>query len=193
MSATGLEVLDKTMQTTNIWLDEIMAGIGPDRRVVWHSLRAVLHALRDRLPLDQAAHLGAQLPIVIRGLYYDQWHPAGKPEKWRTQDEFVARLNEALSDTRPTRATRRAPCSARSLATSRPARSTRSNDRCPRISAGSGPRTARWRPDLRAAPATGNDDSPMGESAAGQARSAMPARWPAQCAQQSNFRRDQDG
>ena len=102
MSVTGLEVLDKSVQTTNIWLDEIMEEIGPDRRVAWHSLRAVLHALRDRLPLDQAAHLGAQLPIVIRGLYYDQWHPAGKPEKWRTQDEFVARLNEELSDTRPT-------------------------------------------------------------------------------------------
>jgi uncharacterized protein (DUF2267 family) len=68
MSATGLEVLDKSVQTTNIWLDEIMEGIGPDRRLAWHSLRAVLHALRDRLPLDQAAHLGAQLPIVIRGL-----------------------------------------------------------------------------------------------------------------------------
>ena len=102
MSATGLEVLDKSVQTTNIWLDEIMEEIGPDRRVAWNSLRAVLHALRDRLPLDQAAHLGAQLPIVIRGLYYDQWYPAGKPEKWRTQDEFIARLNEELSDTRPT-------------------------------------------------------------------------------------------
>jgi uncharacterized protein (DUF2267 family) len=101
MSATGLEVLDKTVQTTNIWLDEIMAGIGGDRRVAWHVLRAVLHALRDRLPLDQVAHLGAQLPIVIRGVYYDQWRPAGKPEKWRTQDEFIARLNEELHDTRP--------------------------------------------------------------------------------------------
>lgn len=102
MSAAGLEVLDKTVQTTNIWLDEIMEGIGPDRQVAWHSLRAVSHALRDRLPLDQAAHLGAQLSIVIRGIYYDQWHPAGKPERSRTQDEFIGRLNEELGDTRPT-------------------------------------------------------------------------------------------
>jgi uncharacterized protein (DUF2267 family) len=101
MSATGLEVLDKTVQTTNIWLDEIMGEIGPDRQVAWHSLRAVLHALRDRLPLDQAAHLGAQLPIVIRGLYYDQWHPANTPEKERSQDEFIARINDKLRDTRP--------------------------------------------------------------------------------------------
>ncbi|TMJ79725.1 MAG: DUF2267 domain-containing protein, partial [Alphaproteobacteria bacterium] len=49
MSATGLDVFDKTLQTTNIWLDEIMGKLGPDRQVAWHVLSAVLHALRDRL------------------------------------------------------------------------------------------------------------------------------------------------
>ena len=44
MSATGLDVLDKTLQTTNIWLDEIMAKLGPDRQVAWHELGAVLLA-----------------------------------------------------------------------------------------------------------------------------------------------------
>lgn len=66
MSATGLDVFDRTLQTTNIWLDDIMAGLGPDRHLAWHVLGAVLHALRDRLPLDQAAHLGAQLPLLVR-------------------------------------------------------------------------------------------------------------------------------
>src|SRR6266568_3524840 len=75
MSATGLEVFDKTLQTTNIWLDEIMAKLGPDRRIAWHALGAVLHALRDRLQIGLAVHLGAQLPLLVRGLYYDQWHP----------------------------------------------------------------------------------------------------------------------
>src|SRR5205823_14042440 len=94
MSATGLEVLDKSLQTTNIWLKEIMEAVGPDRHVAWRVLGAVLHALRDRLAVEQVAHLGAELPIVIRGLYYDQWHPAGKPEKERRADEFVARVND---------------------------------------------------------------------------------------------------
>ncbi len=35
MSATGLEVFDKTLQTTNIWLDEMTSVIGPDRRLAW--------------------------------------------------------------------------------------------------------------------------------------------------------------
>ena len=47
MSATGLDVFDKTLQTTHIWLDEMMAKLGPDRQVAWHVLGAVLHALRE--------------------------------------------------------------------------------------------------------------------------------------------------
>ena len=51
MAATGFDVFDKTLQTTNIWLDEMMEVIGPDRQVAWHTLGAVLRSLRDRLPL----------------------------------------------------------------------------------------------------------------------------------------------
>lgn len=101
MSATGLDVFDKTVQTTNIWLDEIMARMGPDRRVAWHILGAVLRALRDRLSVDEAAHLGAQLPLLVRGLYYDQWRPAAGARKERHQEEFLARVGDGLKDTRP--------------------------------------------------------------------------------------------
>ena len=67
MSTTGLEVFDKTVQTTNAWLKEIMEVTGPDRHRAYRVLAAVLHALRDRLTVDEAAQLGAQLPILIRG------------------------------------------------------------------------------------------------------------------------------
>ena len=101
MSTTGLDVFDKTVQTTNIWLDEIMAAMGPDRHVAWHILGATLRALRDRLPLDEAAHLGAQLPLLVRGLYYDQWHSPSTIHKERHQEEFLARVADGLKDTRP--------------------------------------------------------------------------------------------
>jgi len=101
MSTTGLDVFDKTVQTTNIWLDEIMAAMGPDRHVAWHILGAVLHPLRDRLPLDEAAHLGAQLPLLVRGLYYDRWHPASGVHKDRHLEEFLARVADGLKDIRP--------------------------------------------------------------------------------------------
>jgi uncharacterized protein (DUF2267 family) len=101
MSASGLEVFDKTLQTTHIWLDQIMKEIGPDRHVAWHVLGAVLRTLRDRIPLGLAAHLGAQLPILIRGAYYDQWSPSDKPLELRNSDEFLQHVARFLQDTRP--------------------------------------------------------------------------------------------
>ncbi|MBX3502678.1 MAG: DUF2267 domain-containing protein [Alphaproteobacteria bacterium] len=101
MSATGLEVFDKTVQTTNIWLDEVMADVGPDRQVAWHVLGAVLRALRDRIPPELAAHLGAQLPLLVRGAYYDGFRPGARPSRIRDPDEFLAHVGEGLTDTRP--------------------------------------------------------------------------------------------
>jgi uncharacterized protein (DUF2267 family) len=101
MAATGLDVFDKTLQTTHVWLDEISQELGPDRQVAYRTLGAVLHALRDRLSTDEAAHLGAQLPIMVRGVFFDAWHPAGKPEKIRTREEFCEHVAGELSDIRP--------------------------------------------------------------------------------------------
>jgi uncharacterized protein (DUF2267 family) len=102
MSTTGLEVFDKTVHTTNAWLKEIMEVTGPDRHRAYRVLAAVLHALRDRLTVDEAAQLGAQLPILVRGLYYDQWHhPAGKPERLRHKDEFLSEVAAELDDIKP--------------------------------------------------------------------------------------------
>lgn len=100
MSATGLDVFDKTLHTTNIWLDEISKQIGPDRAVAWKVLSTVLHKLRDRLPVELAAHLGAQLPLLVRGVYYDQFEPANLPTGWHSADEFVHEVQRWLSDTR---------------------------------------------------------------------------------------------
>ena len=101
MSATDLDIFDKTLQTTHIWLDELMEEIGPDRQVAWHVLGAVLRAIRDRVPLELAIHLGAQLPILIRGTYYDQWSSPGAIDKSRAAEEFLARIGQGLASTRP--------------------------------------------------------------------------------------------
>src|SRR5947208_14396025 len=101
MSATGLDVFDKTLQTTNIWLDEIMAELGPQRQFAWHVLGAVLHALRDRLQVGLAVHLGAQLPLLVRGLYYDQWHPSDQMLKQRSAQQVLAPVSPRLAGIRP--------------------------------------------------------------------------------------------
>jgi uncharacterized protein (DUF2267 family) len=101
MAATGLDVFDKTLQTTNIWLDEVMAQTGADRQVAWHILGAVVRAVRDRLPLELSAHLSAQLPLLVRGAFYDQWRPAEQPERYRSLEDFLSRVAEGLNGTRP--------------------------------------------------------------------------------------------
>lgn len=101
MSANGLDVFDRTLETTHIWLNEICNDLGPDKQVAWKVLSTVLHKLRDRLTLNLAAHLGAQLPLMVRGVYYDQFEPGKMPAETRSRDDFVAEVAEGLSDTRP--------------------------------------------------------------------------------------------
>ena len=101
MSATGLDVFDKTLQSTNTWLGEIMEELGPDRQVAWHALGAVLHTLRDMIPAGAAVNLGAQLPLLVRGLYYDQWLSPDTPINLRKRDEFLANVQKGLTNIRP--------------------------------------------------------------------------------------------
>ncbi len=103
MATTGLEVFDKTLHTTNLWLDEICAEIGPDKHLAWHVLGAVLRSIRDELLIGQSAHLAAQLPLLVRGAFFDQYRPAAQPVAERSQEEFIARIRQELAGCRPVR------------------------------------------------------------------------------------------
>ena len=82
---TGIDTFEHSLQTTDLWLKDLMARLGTEDRHHGHlALRTTLHALRDRLAVEEAAHLGAQLPMLVRGLYFEAWHLAGKPRKDRT-------------------------------------------------------------------------------------------------------------
>lgn len=98
MSQTGLSAFDSTIHTTNVWLQDLMDYLGTDRQRAYLALRAVLHALRDRLTVEEAADLAAQLPMLVRGFYYEGWHPHGKPLKERTREEFLALVAGAFQD-----------------------------------------------------------------------------------------------
>jgi len=99
MSATGLASFDSTIQTTNVWLNDFMERMGwQDRNRAYHAFRAVIHALRDRLSIQQVAALGAQLPMLMRGFYYEGWHPGGKPVKERKKGEFLAHVEKELQN-----------------------------------------------------------------------------------------------
>src|SRR5205823_12272017 len=99
MSATGLDVFDKTLQTTNSWLDEISQTLGPDRKLAWKVLSIVLHKLRDRIPVDLSAHLAAELPLLLRGTYYDQFKLSKQPSD-REFDSFPYEVEMGLASVR---------------------------------------------------------------------------------------------
>lgn len=89
--STGLDVFDHTVQTTNLWLKELMDTLGwDDRHQAYQGLRTTLHALRDRLTLEEMAQLGTQLPLLIRGVYYEGWDPTGQPHETRHAAAFLA-------------------------------------------------------------------------------------------------------
>jgi uncharacterized protein (DUF2267 family) len=91
MSQTGVTAFDSTVQVTNVWLKDLGEALGwSDRHKAYRALRVVLHALRDHLTIDEVVTLGAQFPLLVRGAYYEGWHPADKPLKDRHKAGFLA-------------------------------------------------------------------------------------------------------
>ena len=109
MMTTGVDSINSTVQQTHEWLMELcdMEGMVGEAQA-YTALRAVLQTLRDRLTVDEAAHLAAQLPMLIRGVYYEGWKPARSPGRMRTRQEFFGAIADRLgnSELDPVRACR---------------------------------------------------------------------------------------
>jgi uncharacterized protein (DUF2267 family) len=97
MSTVGLESIDHTVQLTHGWINELDAMLGwNDKARSYRLLRSVLQALRDWLPVNESADFAAQLPNLLRGVYYEHWRPAATPVKQRSKADFLARIDHAF-------------------------------------------------------------------------------------------------
>ena len=95
MTDSHISVFDSTLHKTHHWLEEIMKDMGwQDQQRAYVALRATLHALRDRLPTKNAINLSAQLPMLIRGFYFENWHIDDKPLKYRHKNEFLQLISK---------------------------------------------------------------------------------------------------
>ena len=94
---TGIAALDTSIHKTNVWLKELLWELEwPSRPRAWSGLRAVLHALRDRLTFEEAFDLAAELPMVVRGMYVEGWDRRRRPLKLRTKEDFLTLVAENL-------------------------------------------------------------------------------------------------
>jgi uncharacterized protein (DUF2267 family) len=94
---TSQAVFAGTLQKTDEWLHELMRELQwDDPHRAYAALRATLHALRDRLTIQEAAQLAAQLPLLIRGVWFEGWKPRDKPAAIRHIDEFYAAVEREL-------------------------------------------------------------------------------------------------
>lgn len=100
--STGLAVFDTTVQQTNEWLKEVEVQLPPcDRQQAYAAMRAVLHVLRDRLPVDGVMGLSSQLTLLLRGVFLEGWRPGQGPSDIRSRADFVRAVDEHLPESFP--------------------------------------------------------------------------------------------
>ena len=93
MNNSSLQGFESTFQKTNVWINVVREELAwDDSHKAYRALRATLQALRDRLPVAEVADLGAQLPMLVRGFYYEGWRPAGRVVRERRLDQFLQHI-----------------------------------------------------------------------------------------------------
>ncbi len=102
MPTANTPLFDHAVQTASTWVHDVSHEFDTDdRHFAYRVLRAWLHVLRVRLPVEAAAHFAAQLPELLRGVYYDGWNPSAVPEKYDAQQylsRFAREANISVTD-----------------------------------------------------------------------------------------------
>ncbi|PAY15664.1 hypothetical protein CKO51_30725 [Rhodopirellula sp. SM50] len=93
----NVPALASTVQKTKQWIKELMQELQwDDAQKTYHGLSVVLHALRDRLTVHETADLASELPMLLRGMFYEGWQPDQVPVKDRSKQAFLSHVFEAF-------------------------------------------------------------------------------------------------
>lgn len=97
MPTTEIPLIEQSTQKTYAWINDLAQELGrpEDQHYAFRVLRAFLHTLRDRMPVEETAHLAAQLPELLRGVYFEGWRPHATPQRYHDLDSFLERLAKA--------------------------------------------------------------------------------------------------
>lgn len=92
-------ILENNIHQTMDWIyaiEEACHWDDDNQKKAFIALRAVLHQLRDLLGLEQAAHLSAQLPLVIRGIFFENWNPSPGATPKIEKADFLGSISKGL-------------------------------------------------------------------------------------------------
>ena len=93
---TAIRDFSTAIRATDEWIDDLMRRLGwHDRERAYLALLAALHALRDSLPRDEAVYVGAHMPALLRGLYYEGWHPGARGSA-KSRSAFLERIHDGV-------------------------------------------------------------------------------------------------
>lgn len=92
MTHTEVGLFNTTVEESRSWLHDVMQETGLDHHYALQALRGVLHALRDEITADQSGHFAAQMPMLIRGMYFEGWDPSRAPAADQDAERFIERV-----------------------------------------------------------------------------------------------------
>ena len=99
MSAQGLEVIDHTVHLTHEWINELVARLGwSSKRNALRLMRNTLQHLRDHMLVNETAQFSAQLPLLIRGMFFEGWVPKQTPIKERHAETFIGVISASMDE-----------------------------------------------------------------------------------------------
>ena len=94
-----IHVFERTTHEAHEWVNDLAGRTGwTNEREVLRLMRVVLCKIRDHLPVDEMAQFSAQLPMILRGMFFEGWQPKLTPVHERHTAELVAAVEEKVGD-----------------------------------------------------------------------------------------------